>query len=92
MQLGTASQVPSRQSSSSSVWSDSALKISLFVSSGKEECSKRIRTAFSPSQLIELENAFEKNHYLVSQERKDLANKLNLSETQVYHWADNFPW
>lgn len=44
---------------------------------------KRIRTAFSPSQLLKLENAFEKNHYVVGQERKDLATKLNLSETQV---------
>ncbi|XP_056004641.1 homeobox protein EMX2-like isoform X2 [Ostrea edulis] len=44
---------------------------------------KRIRTAFSPSQLLKLENAFEKNHYVVGQERKDLASKLNLSETQI---------
>ncbi|KAK3096163.1 hypothetical protein FSP39_023905 [Pinctada imbricata] len=44
---------------------------------------KRIRTAFSPSQLLKLEHAFEKNHYVVGQERKDLAAKLNLTETQV---------
>ena len=44
---------------------------------------KRIRTAFSPSQLLKLEHAFEKNHYVVGQERKDLASKLNLTETQV---------
>ena len=46
---------------------------------------KRIRTAFSPSQLLKLEHAFEKNHYVVGQERKDLASKLNLTETQVTH-------
>ncbi|XP_022289704.2 uncharacterized protein LOC111101485 [Crassostrea virginica] len=50
---------------------------------------KRIRTAFSPSQLLKLENAFEKNHYVVGQERKDLATKLNLSETQVKVWFQN---
>ena len=44
---------------------------------------KRIRTAFSPTQLLRLEHAFEKNHYVVGQERKDLASTLNLSETQV---------
>lgn len=44
---------------------------------------KRIRTAFSPSQLLRLERAFEKNHYVVGAERKQLANSLNLSETQV---------
>ena len=30
---------------------------------------KRIRTAFSPSQLLRLERAFEKNHYVVGAER-----------------------
>jgi hypothetical protein len=44
---------------------------------------KRIRTAFTPSQLLKLENAFESNHYVVGQERKELAKSLNLSETQV---------
>ena len=44
---------------------------------------KRIRTAFSPSQLLQLEKSFEKSHYVVGQERKDLAAELNLTETQV---------
>ena len=44
---------------------------------------KRIRTAFTPSQLLKLENAFESNHYVVGQERKELYKTLNLSETQV---------
>jgi len=44
---------------------------------------KRIRTAFSPTQLLKLEHSFEKNHYVVGQERKELASKLNLTETQV---------
>ncbi len=45
---------------------------------------KRLRTAFSPSQLIKLENAFVSNPYMVGQERKELAKQLNLSETQVH--------
>ncbi|KAK0097777.1 hypothetical protein PV326_013816 [Microctonus aethiopoides] len=44
---------------------------------------KRIRTAFSPSQLLKLEHAFEKNHYVVGAERKQLAQTLSLTETQV---------
>jgi len=44
---------------------------------------KRIRTAFTPSQLLKLENAFEGNHYVVGQERKELAKALSLTETQV---------
>ncbi|XP_045569078.1 homeobox protein EMX1 [Salmo salar] len=50
---------------------------------------KRIRTAFSPSQLLRLERAFENNHYIVGAERKQLANSLNLSETQVKVWFQN---
>ncbi|VDM56523.1 unnamed protein product [Angiostrongylus costaricensis] len=45
--------------------------------------NKRIRTAFSPSQLLQLERAFEGNHYVVGTERKQLAHRLALSETQV---------
>ncbi|CAF0933416.1 unnamed protein product [Adineta ricciae] len=50
---------------------------------------KRVRTAFTPAQLLKLENAFEKNHYVVGQERKELARHLNLTETQVKVWYQN---
>lgn len=50
---------------------------------------KRIRTAFTPTQLLHLENAFEKNHYIVGTERKQLASFLNLSETQIKVWFQN---
>uniref|UniRef100_G3PVH3 Homeobox domain-containing protein n=1 Tax=Gasterosteus aculeatus aculeatus TaxID=481459 RepID=G3PVH3_GASAC len=50
---------------------------------------KRIRTAFSPSQLLRLERAFEKNHYVVGAERKQLASALCLTETQVKVWFQN---
>ncbi|KAK4029104.1 hypothetical protein OUZ56_022114 [Daphnia magna] len=50
---------------------------------------KRVRTAFSPSQLLKLEHAFEKNHYVVGAERKQLAQNLNLTETQVKVWFQN---
>ena len=44
---------------------------------------KRIRTSFSPSQMLKLEHSFENNQYVVGAERKELAKNLNLSETQV---------
>lgn len=44
---------------------------------------KRIRTAFSPAQLIELERVFDRNKYVIGQERRALAIRLSLSETQV---------
>ncbi|VDM21777.1 unnamed protein product [Hydatigera taeniaeformis] len=50
---------------------------------------KRIRTAFSPSQLLRLESAFEMNHYVVGQERRRLAESLSLTETQVKVWFQN---
>lgn len=45
--------------------------------------TKRVRTAFSPAQLIQLEKTFRVNHYVIGNERKQLAKKLQLSETQV---------
>lgn len=44
---------------------------------------KRVRTAFSPTQLLKLEHAFESNQYVVGAERKTLAQQLSLTETQV---------
>lgn len=44
---------------------------------------KRVRTAFSPTQLLKLEHAFENNQYVVGAERKQLAQQLSLTETQV---------
>ncbi|XP_067933278.1 homeotic protein empty spiracles-like [Watersipora subatra] len=50
---------------------------------------KRIRTAFSPNQLVELEASFDNNPYVVGQERRDLAARLGLTETQVKVWFQN---
>ena len=45
--------------------------------------SRRIRTTFTPSQLRGLEKRFKTNHYIVGDERKQLAQELSLNESQV---------
>ncbi|CAH8600072.1 unnamed protein product [Heterobilharzia americana] len=55
-----------------------------------KQCRRRkARTVFSDYQLTGLEHRFETQHYLSTPERIELANRLNLSETQVKTWFQN---
>ncbi|CAH8866701.1 unnamed protein product [Trichobilharzia szidati] len=55
-----------------------------------KQCRRRkARTVFSDHQLTGLEHRFETQHYLSTPERIELANRLNLSETQVKTWFQN---
>jgi hypothetical protein len=50
---------------------------------------RKARTAFTDHQLQTLEKSFERQKYLSVQDRMELANKLNLSDTQVKTWYQN---
>ncbi|XP_062851316.1 homeobox protein vent1-like [Trichomycterus rosablanca] len=50
---------------------------------------RRIRTKFTPEQIVKLEKLFRKHKYLDASERAKAAQKLNLSETQIRTWFQN---
>jgi BarH-like protein len=50
---------------------------------------RKSRTAFTDFQLNSLEESFEKHKYLSVQDRMELAERLNLTDTQVKTWYQN---
>ncbi|XP_065641119.1 homeobox protein Hox-C3a-like isoform X1 [Hydra vulgaris] len=50
---------------------------------------KKPRILFSQSQVMELEKKFKDQKYLSASERDQIANKLNLTPTQVKIWFQN---
>lgn len=50
---------------------------------------RRQRTTFSPEQTLSLEMEYRNNEYVSRNRRSDLANALDLSETQVKIWFQN---
>ncbi|KAJ8300923.1 hypothetical protein KUTeg_022442 [Tegillarca granosa] len=55
----------------------------------KQKKPRKARTAFTDSQLRILEKSFERQKYLSVQDRMELAQRLNLTDTQVKTWYQN---
>jgi hypothetical protein len=60
-----------------------------YIKDKKNDHVKRKRTAFTSTQLNELEKEFIAKKYLSLNERSDIAKMLNLSEIQVKIWFQN---
>eukprot|EP00794_Sanderia_malayensis_P020147 gene20147-22120_t len=55
----------------------------------RQQPRKRLRASFSHEQVVVLQKAFDKNKYLGSGERRELARKLGMTEQQVKIWFQN---
>jgi hypothetical protein len=61
------------------------------ISAKESPCTrkKRIRTAYTSAQLLELEKEFNRNPYLSRQRRVELAQRLDVPERQIKIWFQN---
>ncbi|XP_052354201.1 ventral expressed homeobox [Oncorhynchus keta] len=58
-------------------------------SDGEYALHRRMRTKFTSDQICRLERTFNKHKYLGTTQRRKIAEKMKLSETQVKTWFQN---
>ncbi|THD24759.1 BarH 2 homeobox protein [Fasciola hepatica] len=82
---------PHRTNAARSLCKKSGLYLSSSLASNgcKSKKPRKARTAFTDVQLYELEQMFDKQKYLSVQDRMELAERLQLSDTQVKTWYQN---
>ncbi len=56
---------------------------------GRDPSKKRKRTAFTTTQVKELESEFRRSKYLTISRRTELSKSLKLTETQIKIWFQN---
>ena len=56
---------------------------------GRDPCKKRKRTAFTTTQVKDLETEFRRSKYLTISRRTELSKSLKLTETQIKIWFQN---
>ncbi|XP_062375166.1 ventral expressed homeobox [Sardina pilchardus] len=59
------------------------------IGEGESGANRRMRTKFTSDQIFRLEKTFSKHKYLGATQRRKIAEKLQLSETQVKTWFQN---
>ncbi|PSN29937.1 hypothetical protein C0J52_27042 [Blattella germanica] len=79
-------EAPARTSPTRGVFSTESGSVSR--TTGAKEV-KRVRTAFTSEQLLELEREFRINRYFTEERRFTIATDLNLSEIQIKIWFQN---
>ncbi|KAL6486987.1 hypothetical protein MHYP_G00036130 [Metynnis hypsauchen] len=82
-------KTPSSPTNSCGYTSDSSESEVCEDSEGETGPNRRVRTKFTSYQISRLEETFTRHKYLGATQRKKMAEKLHLSETQVKTWFQN---